>query len=131
MQLIEPTKIDNFLTRFNRFFDCVIHQISLQCETDSSLMNISVEIAAIDHECTTDDYKVNVRLVMMEVKEFVLRDAAGGNFTIIFNGIRLKYFDGLYFLELADLPEDPVNIGDVRQSNLYVAGKQLAWEALP
>ena len=120
-------KINNFLERFNFFYDSIIRDVEIRFRNSSFPAKIKVIISTRDKETKKNEGWVDVKIEITEAVEFNFRESSKESYQVISNGLHIMESDALVYFDFGfhtDVSESPK---EFRKSNFYIIGKSFDW----
>lgn len=131
MEALERQNIDEFLVRFNSFYDAILRSICIQLRSRGQPSKVEFEISVQDNEREEHDAWVNIHFCVEGSSEIVIHESNQGSYQVLSDGLHINVFDGCYFIEFGDCIDGPESLTEVRNSKFYLAGKSVLWGVVP
>jgi hypothetical protein len=117
-----------FLKRFYAFADSVLRRFEIALDAETSQSKIIATIAARD---AVAERWVNVRLVLSNVIELCINEAATPALSVLSNGLQIGQFDEIYYFVFDPYTLEPESREEYTQSEFYVSAREFRWTVEP
>jgi hypothetical protein len=129
-QNVGVTDISRLLRRFYEFTDSVLRSISIRFDDDGT-QRMDISISVRDAEAIDKHSWVCVVLFVDCISEMSVRDRPRTTIQVISDGIHIAMYDKQIGMEFGGAFEEPKNIEELRDSDVYVLGSTLSFDVFP
>lgn len=138
MNLLTEQDRDVFLERFNNCYDGVVRSVELvypygwftrpgPAEREVPRANVVLSVPDLGQGGAWH----NLRLVAHDVREFRVLERHGGSNPVLSDGLKLGWFEGLVFVDIALYDHDQRDGDEFRKGGRFIAARELYWQVEP
>lgn len=116
----------DFLNRFFCFYDAVFNSISIKYDKNGQ-RDLNLSITARDSLASEEKQWIELIITIKDVRELTIREKCRTSLQVLLEGLRISWPEGCVALEFGGASEPPKTLGEFRDVDGYVIGREISY----